>query len=802
MRVTNMQSQTVVRWSLFGARILGGFVFVGGLTGLLGWIVDIKRLAGWDGSDIVIQPNNTVCMMLGGIGLVLLASGRERLGALLGMAAGAIGLATFSQYLLPINFGIDGILLFGREWGKTGTVVHGRMGPPASLSWTLLGCGFLLLFARRQRFVPFLAMAVLLIASISFIGYLFGADRLYTLPRLTVIAWQTSAFLIALSVGLLAALPGSKPISYVVEDSVTGMLLRRLLLPIMVIPLALGAFRVAGQNLGYYDTAMGTALLIILLIGLFLLFMFLFAGTSSRFETAKRQADLVAEAAADELSLVTETASVGLVHVSRDLVYLSANSTYAGFVGKPLEFVVGQRMENVIGREAVARIRPHFERALAGESVNFEVEFPFDAPREKQRWLHVAYTPASDADGNVSGWVACTTDVSQRKRDEQAAEDSRRTLYEMIENAPFGVYVVDSDFRIAVVNKGSQERAFVNVNPAVGKPLDEAMRVLWPEDVADDVIKNFRHTLKTGEPYFSKDFVNLRADIEQVEGYEWELHQIKMRDGSNGVICYYFDSTELRTAQMELADLNRELEDRVAARTEALSNTNVALNQEMHARVALEQERISVLSRMMSAQEDERRRIAAELHDQLGQHMTALRLRLNALWEQAAGKGLSDSIDNIVQIAKELDDDLDAVTLSLRPRALDTLGLAEALGDYVCKWQDKSGIAAEFHSTGYREGLLSAQTETAVFRITQEALNNCAKHSEAQSVNVVLGIREMRLTLVIEDNGKGFDLECLAGDEGLGLTSMRERCEMAGGSFTVESEKARGTTIIVTIPIK
>ncbi len=555
MTATENANNAAVKWACRMARFLGGFVFIAGLTAFLGWALNVQRLADWNGDGITIQPNNTVLMMLAGIAVMLIAWGRQRAGAIIGVVAGAIGFATFSQYLHGVDLGIDQLLLFGRDWGAKGTVVHGRMGPPASFSWTLLLCGFLLLLGsgRERRFVPAFAFTVLLIAMVSFVGYMMGADSLYALPRLTVIAWQTSVMFIAVAVGLLAALNDLRPISFVVEDSVTGMLLRRLILPLVVIPLSLGAFRVAGQQAGFYDTAMGTALLIIVLIGVFLLVMFIIAANASQFEAGKLEAEKAVQAAA-----------------------------------------------------------------------------------------------------------------------------------------------------------------------------------------------------------------------------------------------------------AELAELNIDLEDRVKARTEALSDANIALSEEMHGRIAAEKERIAVLGRMLTAQEDERRRIAAELHDQLGQHMTAIRLRLNALNAEAGkadGDRLSESIRKIIDIAVELDMDLDGITASLRPRSLDTLGLSDALAQYVAKWQQQSGILAEFHANGYREGTLGPDGETALFRITQEALNNCAKHSVAGLVNVLLGCRDTSVTLVIEDDGKGFDPEKMLIGDGLGLTSMRERCEMAGGEFAVESERDNGTTILITIPV-
>ncbi len=124
----------------------------------------------------------------------------------------------------------------------------------------------------------------------------------------------------------------------------------------------------------------------------------------------------------------------------------------------------------------------------------------------------------------------------------------------LVENAPFGIYVVDSEFRISNMNKESQTGAFRNVRPLIGRDFCEAMHILWPDSVAEGIIGNFRHTLTTGEPYYSPRFTNPRHDAEIVESYEWELHRLTLPDGQFGVICYYYDSTKLRDTEKEVRE--------------------------------------------------------------------------------------------------------------------------------------------------------------------------------------------------------------------------------------------------------
>jgi PAS domain S-box-containing protein len=140
-------------------------------------------------------------------------------------------------------------------------------------------------------------------------------------------------------------------------------------------------------------------------------------------------------------------------------------------------------------------------------------------------------------------------DITARKQAEKEARQSQKTFAEVIERSPFGTYIVDAQFRIAMMNAASQEGAFRNVRPVIGRDFSEAMRILWPESVAAEIVGHFRHTLETGEPYYSPRFINPRHDVEIVEAYEWELHRMTLPDGQHGVICYYYDSTKLREAE-------------------------------------------------------------------------------------------------------------------------------------------------------------------------------------------------------------------------------------------------------------
>jgi two-component sensor histidine kinase len=172
--------------------------------------------------------------------------------------------------------------------------------------------------------------------------------------------------------------------------------------------------------------------------------------------------------------------------------------------------------------------------------------------------------------------AAVADDASLRgelRKAHHAAERQEELFHELIDRCPFGIYIVDADFKIASMNQRTQDGAFINVRPVIGRPFEEAMRILWPEDVAQEIIGHFRRTLDTGEPFYSSDFVRQRNDVDAEEGYEWELQRTRLPDGRFGVICYYFDATELRAAQRQIANDQKRLQLLVDELNHRVKNT-------------------------------------------------------------------------------------------------------------------------------------------------------------------------------------------------------------------------------------
>lgn len=209
-----------------------------------------------------------------------------------------------------------------------------------------------------------------------------------------------------------------------------------------------------------------------------------------------------------------------------------------------------------------------------------------------------------------------------------------------------------------------------------------------------------------------------------------------------------------------------------------------------------------LLERVMAAQEEERRRIARELHDEAGQSLTSLLVGLRMLEEQtSASQTARTQIQQLKQLTDGVMEELHRLAMDLRPASLDHVGLVAALRQMVAQTAQTYNVAAQFEAVDVENLALSPQVETNFYRIVQEATTNALRHGHAQHVDVLLERRNGALVAVIEDDGAGFEPDSAATQGHLGLAGMRERAEQMGGVLSVESAPGAGVTVYVEAPV-
>lgn len=218
-------------------------------------------------------------------------------------------------------------------------------------------------------------------------------------------------------------------------------------------------------------------------------------------------------------------------------------------------------------------------------------------------------------------------------------------------------------------------------------------------------------------------------------------------------------------------------------------------------------ERDDLRRRLIQAQEQERLRLAHELHDRTGQSLPAVMLEMKDI-ENSVKEPERTRLSLLRSQLEQVGRTLHHVAWELRPAAIDDLGLTNALTQYIFEWSEECGIAADFHCNDAKIDQLSDEVCTTVYRVVQEGLTNIVKHArQATSVCVIMKQVGAMLRLVIEDNGCGFDTTLLTAPRrgrsgGLGLAGMRERLSLIGGELEVESSIGAGTTIFARIPVE
>jgi len=372
------------------------------------------------------------------------------------------------------------------------------------------------------------------------------------------------------------------------------------------------------------------------------------------------------------------------------------------------------------------------------------------------------YSRSQRVDGNNVGRVWSYRDITRRREaDRQLAQ-----LAAIVESSHDAIIGKNLDGTITSWNKGAELVFGYTSEEAVGQPVS----MLKPAGLLDEEA-GIIERISRGETVGHFETVRVRKD--------GALLDISL------TVSPVFDS------QGRIVGASKIARD---------------ITQQKHAREAIRDREI--MQRLVEAQESERQRIARDLHDHLGQKMTALRLKIESIVQQSTDAfSLHNIVDEIRQYATLIDRDIAFLSWELRPTELEQLGLEDALGSFVREWSNQYGIEAEFHSNltaaGAETVRLPQNAETNLYRIVQEALNNAVKHADPGNVCVLLQRQKDHLVLVIEDDGAGFDQSSTAGPDarrGLGLVGMQERAALLKGTLEIESQPGKGTTVLARVP--
>jgi len=497
-------------------------------------------------------------------------------------------------------------------------------------------------------------------------------------------------------------------------------------------------------------------------------------------------------------------APVGYFTLSTDGTISGVNLTGTSLVGVQRSRLLGQRFGGLLDPKNRHDFSVFLAKVFtddARHSADFELVLQDKPP--------LIVNIEARRQSNENECHAVMVDITARKKVEDILRRNEALFSALLSQAPIGVYVIDDQMRIVQVNPKALP-VFINIQPLLGRSFSEVIRILWQKRVAEDIENRVLHTLKSGEPYQSPEFVERRKDTRVKEAYEWQLQRVTLPSGDHRVVCFFHDITERKRAE------------ETQRRVEVLAASNAVLKQEIVHRQAVEaaltkseQQAQALLkqSRLLQrklresshqgllALENQRKEISHELHDKISQVLIGINVRL-AVFTRTAGID-SRTIAPVRELVEQSVSIVHDYARELRPAMLDQLGLIPTLSAYINEIPKRKGRQIHFTATPEVEAL-DNDKRTVLYRVAQEALVNVAKHAKARNVNVTLRHARGGVCLEITDDGKAFDVDLLSSpqwSQRLGLTGMRERVEMVNGVFSILSTPGKGTTIRAMVPV-
>jgi PAS domain S-box-containing protein len=479
------------------------------------------------------------------------------------------------------------------------------------------------------------------------------------------------------------------------------------------------------------------------------------AKTIARDITLLKQIEDTLKRSEKEIRTITNTVPALISYIDTHGYYKFVNARYEEWFGMSKSEIIGKHVREVLGDAAYHRIEKYIEQASAGHSVKFENDIPF--LHGGNRWTNIAYIPDIEEGGKVNGFYALVTDITDRKQMEDLLKESEYKYKTLADNALVGIYKTTLNGDILYVNEALLKMLEYN-SPEEFISINAMTTYKYPND-RKLLIENLK---KTG----------------RVKDFETELFT-KNRRAKNFI-------------------LNATLEGDV------ISGMMLDINERKQAEETRRKyfERLKILSyRLLEVQEAERRYIAKELHDEIGQTLTSLKLSIDML-SRLPTENITDSLGDLQVAVGKLLSQVRNLSLDLRPSMLDDLGLLPALLWHFERYTSQTNIRVLFKHSGLDKRFIP-EVETVAYRIVQEALTNVARHAVINEATVMVTTKQDKLVIQVKDKGAGFDFNAvISSGKAAGLHGMEERLTLLGGKLTIKSSTGTGTRLTAEIPIE
>lgn len=781
------------RWSVYfsGMVVLFGSFLTGvSLLVQIGWRWNIGVFRNYWPRLSLMNPVTAMTFLLSGLAIMVLSLRRKVRkpvpGLILVCLPFSIGVLRLLSVWWPDFWRVD-YLLYARGFLRDARL-HSTslrvMSPVTATAFILLSAAaWLLMKNRRWAILTAQSLAVCfgMIGLFTLICYLYGVGELYLSSVTIAMAAPSTVCFLLLSFAILFAAPGKGVMRQITGPYTGGVMSRRFIPFALIVPIVLCRAALFSPWRDSVSIQFSATILITTIIFISLTFIAVYALLLNRRDISNLRVQGELQASEERYRLligsVKDHAIAMLDRMGRVVSWNEASEAMTGYradeiIGRPNSVFYAQ--SDIDGGAPQANLNHIAQR---GHVIREGWQTRKDGNRY---WAEISATAIYGARGQVQGFSVIVRDMTERRRtQEKLAYQSR-----LMEDSSDAIFAVDADFNMVSFNKAAETLFGYPDTEVIGKQLNDVLRNPMSHEQRSAIRQELLDMgyWKGLVTYHTRNKVPLDIAISISRTRD-------DRGGIDGYIMVCRDMTERLRAEAKLRQFNEELERQVEEKTAELVRSNTELRE--------------LTSRLQRVREDERGGIAREIHDELGQQLTGLKMDLFWIAKRLDAEAPDQAKQKLRATIGLLDETIRTVrriATDLRPSILDDLGLIAAIEWQSQEFEKRAGIPTVFRST-IPEMDFPPDMAIGMFRICQESLTNVARHAAASTVRITLDPVAGGVRMAITDDGRGLDPQ-KTGPKTLGLLGMKERALMMGGRLEIGNNGEKtGLQLVVTVPL-
>ncbi len=763
---------------------------------LFSWVYDPSWLSTLHSSFRTLKPVTVLSVLSCGLALWLLSDEtavtplRRRCAQAAATVACLLAGFTLIEYVFDINIGVD--LWLMRDAAIDAAAHPGRMAPLTACVTLLLSLALFTLdwpVSNAQYPAQYAALAGMTMGGIALVGYLYGVRSLYQVGSSSTVSLYSATMLFGIGLGILAARPIRGFMATLMCDDLGGVMLRRMLPFAVGLPILAGWIRITAQRSGYYDFNFGVALAVAAVMVIMLASLWVLAGSLNKTDGQKKQILQILQQREARHRLALRAGRMGTFHQDLDNQTLTLSPELEVMLGVSAMSFGGTLASfgRLIHPDDWGGVQAAIEEAVVNRgSYALECRVLRQAPRS-EAWIAITGQVLPDAAGHPRQITGVMFDITERKRAEAGLRESEAHFRLLADATPVLVWMAGPDRLCTWLN-----RSWLDYT---GRALEDGLGNGRLADIHPDdrglFVQLYHAHCSRHEPF------ELEYRLRRQDGtYGWILDRGVPLLTDTGVLTGYLgaalDITDRKHAEEQLQQWTVELEKRVDERTHALQRSQSRLR--------------ALASDLSSTEQQERRRLATELHDYLAQLLVVGRMKLSQARPQVKDPKAQHLLGETDDVLTQSLNYTRSLVAELSPQVLYQFGLPAAL-----KW-----LAGQMKTHGLLVTMcceldhlpMAEERAVILYQSVRELLFNVVKHAHTgEAVMTLVHSPENWATLTVADHGRGFNPEALLESDRdhpgqFGLFNVQERVEAIGGHLTLLSGEGRGTEVTITVPIE